>query len=384
MRYEFTCPAQIIVGPGTAADLPGDLTAFGRRGLLVESRGAVRRAGPAGQLGRQLQAAGLIAVNVAVEGEPSVESVQHVGEQARDAGCQYVVAIGGGSVIDAGKAAAALLANHGSPLTYLEVIGEGRALEQPALPLIAVPTTAGAGSEATRNAVLRSAQHGAKASLRHPSLMPRLALVDPTLATDLPQHVRASCGMDALTQLIEAFVSRRAGPLTDGLCREGLALAARSLQSVYATPTEAAQYDMAMAALLSGMALANAGLGAVHGIAAPLGGMADAAHGAVCAALLAPVTQANLRVAQGDPAGAAVVARYGEVARILGSPSAEALPAWLAALARELAIPGLATYGLQRSAIAENAERALEASSTRSNPVTLTAHNLATAIEQAW
>jgi alcohol dehydrogenase class IV len=385
MAYEFIAPGQIIAGRGASDDLAARVRAIGGRALLLESGSAAVGGSPAARLAEQLAGQGLVAARAQLSGEPGVEQAEQLRDLAAGAHCDCVVAIGGGSVIDSAKAAAALLANPGGALDYLEVIGAGRPLLAPALPIVAVPTTAGAGSEATRNAVLRSARHATKASLRHASLMPRLAVVDARLAAGLPRRVVASCGMDALTQLLEAFVSRRAGPLTDGLCREGLALASWALARAYADPgDEPAREAMSIAALLSGMALANAGLGAVHGIAAPLGGTIDAPHGALCAALVAPVTAANVEALAADPAGTRALGRYAEAARMLGAGRTPVeLVGWLRELARTLHIPGLAHYGLAKGQIADVATRAASASSTRSNPAALQVEQLAGAITEA-
>ena len=208
-------------------------------------------------------------------------------ELARREQCDLVIAFGGGSAIDAGKAIAALLANGGELTDYLEVIGKGQPLRHPSVPFIAVPTTAGTGSEVTRNAVLASAEHQVKVSMRSPLMLPRLAVVDPELTLELPPAVTASTGLDALTQLIEPYVSIRANPLTDGFCLEGLRRVSRSLRRAYHAGRDiTAREDMSLASLLGGLALANAGLGVVHGFAAPVGGMFHAPHGAICAALL--------------------------------------------------------------------------------------------------
>jgi alcohol dehydrogenase class IV len=384
IRSEFSSASRIILGDGVSAELPTILQALGQHVLLVESGGARARGGAAAQLAAQLEAAGLVVARIVAQGEPTIAAVEAAANTARAALSDCVVAIGGGRVIDTAKAVAALAANPGSALDYMETIGSGRALEHPALAVVAVPTTAGAGSEVTRNAVVRSPAHGAKASIRDTSLYPRVALVDPLLTHDLAPDVTAACGMDALTQLIEAFVSRRAGPLTDGLCREGLVLAARSLRAAVEAPTSAARSDMSAAALLSGMALANAGLGAVHGIAAPLGGSFPAPHGAACAALLAPITAANLRALQRDAQGGPALARYSEVARLLGlAGDLEQLPIWLGELCRSLGIPGLAAYGLSAKQIPALTVQAARSSSTRSNPVHLSEAELAEAIAAA-
>ena len=221
-------------------------------------------------------------------------------ELAREQHVDVVVAIGGGSAIDLAKAVAALATNGGDPLDYLEVIGRGQPLVRRPLPFIAVPTTAGAGAEVTRNAVLASPGDGVKASLRSPLMLPRLALVDPELTLTLPRDVTAATGMDALAQLLEPYVSVRANPITDPLCLDGLARVARSLRRAWTDGADLdARTDMSLAALFGGLALANAGLGAVHGFAAAIGGRFDAPHGAVCAALLPDVVRANVAGARG-------------------------------------------------------------------------------------
>ena len=293
---------------------------------------------------------------------------------ARAEGCDLVIALGGGSVIDAGKAVAGMIGNPGGVLDYLELVGGGKPLPGPGAPFVAVPTTAGTGAEVTRNAVLDVPEHGVKASLRSPHLLARLAVVDPELTLSLPPHVTASTGMDALTQLIEPFVGNAANPLVDGVCREGLARAARSLASAYRDGSDlAAREDMALAALCGGIALANARLGAVHGFAGVLGGATGQAHGARCARLLPFVMEANVRAVgeRGDPA---VMRRYDEVARTLtGDPEADARAgvSWVRGLCAEMRIPPLREAGLSVGDCGRLLPLARRASSMRGNPVEL-------------
>ncbi len=229
-----------------------------------------------------------------------------------------VVGMGGGSVIDAAKAIAALLTNPGDPLDYLEVIGRGLPLANACAPMMAIPTTAGTGAEVTRNAVLASPAHRVKVSLRSASMLPDVAIVDPELTLSMPPAVTAATGLDALTQCLEPFVSHLATPLTDGFCREGLARAARSLRRAYHHGSDvAARRDMALASLCGGLALANAKLGAVHGFAGPIGGMFDAPHGAVCARLLPLVMTANVRALEERSPNSPALVRYAEVAKIV-------------------------------------------------------------------
>ena len=229
-----------------------------------------------------------------------------------------VIGLGGGSAIDTGKAIAALLTNPGDPLDYLEVIGRGQALQQTPLPYIAIPTTAGTGSEVTRNAVLASHEHHVKVSLRSPLMLPRVAIVDPELTYSLPPAITASTGLDALTQLIEPYTCNSPNPMIDAICREGMQRAARSLKRAYQNGSDAAaREDMSIAALFGGMALANAKLGAVHGFAGPLGGLFPAPHGMICARLLPFVVEANVRALQMREPDSPVLKRYDEVAQLL-------------------------------------------------------------------
>ena len=270
--------------------------------------------------------------------------------KAREASCQLVVAIGGGSALDAGKAVAALLTNPGDPLDYLEVIGQARPLQHPSAPLVALPTTAGTGSEVTRNAVLLSREHKVKASMRSPFMLPAVAIIDPELTYDLPAAVTASTGLDALTQVIEPYVSLRANPMTDALCREGMTRAARSLRRACEDGKNAsAREDMCVASLMGGLALANAGLGAVHGFAAALGGMFSAPHGALCARLLGPVIDANLVALRQREPDSPLIARFEDMSHILTgdrSAGAKDAAAWVCELADALGVPRLGSYGI--------------------------------------
>ena len=303
MRFEFATATRIVFGVGTVREVPAAAAQMGRRALVVARRSA------------RVEAIGITGVAFPVHGEPTVDLVRTGTQLAREAACDMVIALGGGSAIDAGKAIAALLANGGDPLDYLEVVGQGRPLTRPSAPFIAIPTTAGTGSEVTRNAVLASPEHRVKASLRSPHMLPALAIVDPELTLDLPPALTASTGLDALTQLIEPYVSCRANPMTDLYCVEGLTRAASALRRVFRDGHDlAARTDMAFASLLGGLALANAGLGAVHGFAAPLGGMFDAPHGALCAALLPHAMRVNIAALRTADRTAD---RYARVARIL-------------------------------------------------------------------
>src|ERR1035437_5581124 len=346
MRFEFATATRILFGEGMAREVAPAAAAMGRRALLVTGVSRERAA----PLAAQLEAAGVACAPFTVPGEPTVEMIRAGAAYARDESRDLVIAMGGGSAIDAGKALAAMLANPGDPLDYLEVIGAGRPLERTSAPFIAIPTTAGTGSEVTRNAVLASPEHRVKASLRSASMLPRLAVVDPELTLRLPRSITASTGLDALTQCIEPYVSVRANPMTDVFCVEGIRRAAAALPRVWENGCDReARGEMAWASLLGGMALANAGLGAAHGFAAPVGGMFAAPHGAICAGLLPYAMEVNIGALRAR--APEKLTRYDEVARLItGRPEATAADgvSWIAALSQTLEIPPLRTYDVAR------------------------------------
>ena len=376
MRFEFATAARIVFGAGTLREVGPIAAEFGRRAFVVTGRDVARVA----PLLSFLSEAEIESETFSVAGEPTIELVQQGTARARDGECDVVIGCGGGSVLDGGKAIAALLNNPGEPLDYLEVIGQGKPLANAPAPYIAIPTTAGTGAEVTRNAVLGSPPHQVKVSLRSPLILPRVALVDPELTYDLPPEITASTGLDALTQLIEPYVSNRANAMTDLFCRDGMGRAARALRRAYQNGHDApAREDMALASLYGGLALANARLGAVHGFAAPLGGMFSAPHGAVCARLLPLVMDANVRALEERQPDGEALRRYDEVAQILtGDAGATARDgvAWVEALCRDLHIPTLGAYGVSEGAFATLIEKAAVANSMQGNPVKLGADEL--------
>ncbi len=378
--FEFATAGRIMAGPGRAAELPGVLAGLGSRVLVCTGANPARHAS-------LLAGLGLPAAVFPVAGEPTAERARAGVAAAREHGADVVAAIGGGSVIDLGKAAAMLLANGGDPLDYLEVVGSGRKITQPSAPCVAVPTTAGTGAEVTANAVLGVPGHRLKASLRSPLMIPRVALVDPELTVSCPPPVTAASGLDALTQCLEPFVSVRATPLTDGLAREGLRRAATGLRAAHADGADlAARTDMAMCALLGGMALANAKLGAVHGLAGVIGGTADVPHGMACAALLAPVIEANVRTLRSGTPGSPALDRYAEVAQLLtGRPGASVEDglAWIGETLTLLRVPGLAAFGLGPGQADDIAAKAAASSSMQGNPVPLSHDELKAVVLQA-
>jgi len=368
----------------------------------------------------QLEKHSIKYVTFSVTGEPTTTIVKEAVQQARQAKPDLVIGIGGGSVLDTGKVVAAMLTNEGRLEEYLEVVGDGKPMSQSPLPYIAIPTTAGTGAEVTRNAVigavdpcLRRGKHapvktGVKVSMRSPLMLPRVAVVDPALTDSMPPAVTASTGLDALTQLMEAYVSNKANPLTDGICREGLKRAGRSLRKAYEDGSDKnARDDMALASLFSGLALANAKLGAVHGFAGPLGGMSilrspacpesgtagrtakdeiSAPHGVICARLLPLVCQANVKALETRQPDSPDLARYDEIAQLLtGKAKARAIDGvnWVQELCADLAVPSLTEFGLTEQDFPTVVAKAKKSSSMKGNPIVLNDDELLEILKKA-
>jgi alcohol dehydrogenase class IV len=384
VSFEFATAARLLFGAGKLAEVPAALRAQGVRRALV----ATNLPGPgAERLRSLLTAAGIESVTWLVDQEPTVESVSAALARGRREGCDGVVGLGGGSAMDTGKAVAALATNRGVLLDYLEVVGRGQPLLARPLPFVAIPTTAGSGAEVTRNAVIGVPAAKVKVSLRSPHLLPILTVLDPDLLEGLPRSVVASSGLDALSHLVESLVSNRANPLTDGLGAEGLRRSARALRRAYASGLQAdTREDLMIASLCGGLCLANGGLGAVHGFAAPLGGMVRAPHGALCAALMAPVMEANMRALAERAPEHPARARYREMAAIVtGRQGAEADDgvAWMRDLCQALEVRGLGHYGLTVGDLPALVDKAKAASSMRGNPVQLSDDELGNIVRGA-
>lgn len=389
MNFEFATASRILFGVGALREA-GKAAAEMRPGgqALVVTGVSGERAAP---LLAQLEASGLRHTEFTVNSEPTIDMVRAGTQLARETPCDLIIGLGGGSALDTAKAIAILVTNGGDPLDYLEVIGRGQPLTQAPLPCIAIPTTAGTGAEVTRNAVIGSPEHNVKVSLRSALMLPRLAIVDPELTYGLPPEITASTGLDALTQVLEPFVSNRTNPLVDVLCREGLRRAARSLRRAYAGASarlddQTAREDMALVSLFGGLALANARLGAVHGFAAPIGGLFPAPHGAVCARLLPHVMMVNVRALETRQPDSEALLRYHEVAQILiGDPAAVAADGvtWLHDTCATLHIKPLSAYGLSPADFSKLITKAAAASSMQGNPIKLTAEEMREILERA-
>jgi alcohol dehydrogenase class IV len=382
-NFEFATARRIIFGEGTRKRIPEVARGFGTRALIVTGKNSERSAWLVADLGQR----GFECSVVAVSGEPTIDIVQAGAKTARESKAEIVIAVGGGSAIDAGKAIAALAENRGNSLDYLEVIGKALPLAVDPLPFIAVPTTAGTGAEVTRNAVLSSREHQLKVSLRSPKMLPVAAVVDPELTYDVPPDVTASTGLDALTQLIEPFLCTKANSISDALCREALPRVARALPIAFREPRHGeARREMALGSLFGGMALANAGLGAVHGFAAPIGGMFDAPHGAICAALLPGVIAVNLRALQKRSDLNRTSMRFDELAQMLtGNRDARGEDAvrWVEELCRVLKVERLRSFGIGVDAFDLLCERAARASSMKANPADLSRDELREILERS-
>jgi len=378
MNFEHFSVPRIVFGKGRFQETGTVAATFGRKALIVthDSASALPLTD---RLAALLRSAGVTAEVHRVAGEPEVKDVDAGIATAQASNAEVLIGLGGGSAIDAAKAMAGVLANGGSALDYMEVIGQGKKITVPAVPWIAVPVTAGTGAEVTRNAVIGFKEKHFKASLRSELLMARVALIDPELHIKVRPEVTARCGMDALTQCLEAFVSQKAQPLSDQAALDGLHRAARSLRRAYQKGDDVeARGEMALAALCGGIALTNAGLGAVHGFAAPLGAQIPVPHGTVCAALLPHVMETNVKALREAGTATAALDRYAEIGRVLsGQPKLdrdEAMEAGVAAakaLVRDLQIPALGSFGLKNEDVPAIVERARKASSMRYNPVDL-------------
>ena len=385
VKFEFSTATRIIFGVGQVIEAGKLAATLGRNCLVISGL-------PEGKLLGQftgiLRQAEINPVFFEVVGEPTLTMVRQALTKATTNSCDFVISIGGGSAIDTGKAVASLMTNPGDPLDYLEVVGKGMPLNIRPLPFMAIPTTSGTGSEVTRNAVLEVEEKGVKVSLRSQMMLPQIALVDPELTVSLPPEVTASTGMDALTQLIEPFVSNQANPMTDGICREGIHLVVKNLKKAYQDGHNLeAREGMSTASLFGGLALANARLGAVHGFAGPLGGKLHAPHGAICACLLPYVTAKNVEALKERMPESQALNRYTEISRILtGQPGASIDDGiqWLKQLCQELCIPNLNNLGLLREDFIEIAENASRASSIRGNPIVLTKEELIEILGEAY
>jgi alcohol dehydrogenase class IV len=381
MQFEFATASRIIFGPGKLNAIPTLLEEFGRRILVFNGspKDILNR------LSELLDNQQLEYQIIKVKSEPTIESIQENLDAARQFSPHALIGIGGGSTLDTAKAVSGFLTNPGNVIDYLEVIGGSLPIKFPSVPLIAVPTTAGTGTEVTRNAVIGSTTHHVKVSLRSPYLLPRIALIDPELTISLPPSITASTGLDALTQLIEPYTSNSPTPLTDADCIEGMRRIARSLMRAYDHGQDLeAREDMSLAALLGGMALANSRLGAVHGFAGVIGGEIYAPHGEVCASLLPAVMAINLTALRERLPHHPAIERFVLIARLLTEdPAATAEDGiqWIRDFCQHASIQSLSKLGLTKSEYPRVIEKAQKSSSMKGNPLILSDNELRNILE---
>lgn len=393
--FSFRTAAELVFGAGESDKAPARAARLGKRVLLVTGRRSIEETGTLAVMLDGLARAGAEAERWIVAEEPDTALVDAGARRAREGQFDVVLAVGGGSAIDAAKAVAALATNDGAALDYIEEVGGGRPIERPSLPVIAVPTTAGSGSEVTRNSVVRIPELAVKRSIRGDALLPRLAIIDPLLSARAPVHVAASSGLDALTHLIEAYLSKGAQPMTDALIAPGIRMALRGLGRLAAlagaSATGAATNDpggaeaMAVASVWGGIALANAGLGAVHGLVAPLGGRCKVAHGDACGCLLPATLEVNLRALRDRAPRSRALSRFGEIASLVvpdGEPTPERAVAELASLRRRLGVKPLSGFGVTPADIPAIIAGS-RAGSMRYNPVDLSDAELHEILERS-
>ena len=381
MDFSFATSQEIRFGAGSAKSIPSLIDDSMKRMLVITGSSSYRHRNLLNLLEESVERLEILSVT----GEPEIHAIDKLNESARSFDPDVIVAIGGGSVIDVGKAISGLLGNGGSIIDYVEGVGKGKKIHSPGPPLLALPTTSGSGAEVTKNAVIAIKGSGLKASIRSEHLLPRYAIVDPELTHELPKEVTASTGMDALIQCIEPFVSRFANPLSDGLAREGIKRGARWLKAAVQEGSAESREHLAVTSLCGGMALANAKLGAVHGFAGVIGGMIDAPHGALCASLLVPVMKMNLAMAQANGNHSAK-AKFDELACLLtNNPSAQGhySIAWLEGLVSELPLKSLRELGFRSDMMEEATTMALKSSSMKGNPFDPDRHGLLDALEEA-
>lgn len=390
MQFEFLSIPRIFFGSKQFQNIGSLIKEFGSRLLVVASGNALKKSPETKETLNLLASEHNFTFDTyIIKREPTIETIDFGVQKAKEFKADVIMGLGGGSALDASKAIAGLFTNGGSARDYMEVIGKGAVITHHSLPIIAVPTTAGTGSESTKNAVILAEEEKFKASIRSQLLIPKIAIVDPRLMLTVPPSVTATCGMDALTQLIEAYTSNKSQPLTDTWALLGVKKASKSLLTCYRNGLSLeAREDMALASLLSGICLTNAGLGAVHGFASPMGGM-KIPHGVICAALLAPTIEANIKQLKTVDSENITLTKYAKLGEIISGKSIpsiddaqKALVKYLKNLTQELNIPTLSEFELTDSDVQSIVEKAKKSSSMRYNPIKLTEDVLIEILQQ--
>lgn len=367
--FQFMTSTRIVFGDGALANSLSLINKFGYSALLICGSNT-KRIDP---VLHYLSLQNMRYQQVSIQGEPYIAMVEELAASARIFRPDMVIAMGGGSVIDVGKALAALIPNQGSVYDYAEVVGRNVPLQAKPLPFIAIPTTAGTGAEVTSNAVLRSAQEKVKVSMRSPEMLPDVAIVDPMLTYGLDKGLSGQGAMDAFCHLMEAYVCGQPNPITDMICEEGLRRLAGAIFPACEDDDRRARSDLSFAAMLGGMAVMNAKLGAAHGLASALGGKLDVPHSVITAELTPYVMQENIEVAK-ESGRSDILNRYRHLASIITgrhSATAEDGVLWVQRTLRRLALPPLSSYGLCETLFEEVADDALRSTAIQGNPLPL-------------
>ncbi|MEP4546709.1 MAG: iron-containing alcohol dehydrogenase [Saccharospirillum sp.] len=363
--FTLLTPKEIVFGRGEVAQLNERAKQLGTRALIVHGRSPGRLEHVFASL-TDLE----VVQTLSIGKEPDLQTLVDAVTEGKSLGVEIVLGIGGGSVMDSAKVLAAMLPSTTELLSHLEVVGQGLPLSARRLPLILVPTTSGTGAEVTRNAVIDVPEAHRKVSLRDAQLLPDLALIDPALTDHCPRLVTLHSGLDAITQVIEPYVSSRATVFTDLLCVEAIPKGLRALRQLMTAESEQARDDLAQVSLFGGLALANSGLGVIHGIAGPLGGLCGAPHGAICGALLPASIAANRNHAENPETRARIDRVVSWIAEVFDTTPDQALPVfrqWIT----ESGLPGLSALGVTEDHIASTARTAASSSSMKANPVVL-------------
>jgi alcohol dehydrogenase class IV len=383
-EFEFISPTRIIFGKGGFRKCGVLARELGNNALVITGSGKVSVDG----LRNLLRAEGIKWTEYRVKDEPNIGIILDGIRIAKDAKCDHVICLGGGSVMDAGKAIAAMMTNPGNLMDYLEVVGKGNSVNIQGLPVINIPTTAGTGSEITRNSVILVPEGKVKVSMRGKGMVAAIALIDPELTYSLSPETTATTGMDALTQVIEAYMSNSANPISDAYAIEGIRRGAESvLKAFQHGRDEEARENMVLTALFSGIALSQAGLGAVHGFAGVIGGLTDAPHGAICACLLSSALRANFEEINKKIDDNDSLIRFSKISQILtgtSTASPQSAIQWIRDLCKKLEIKGLSSLGVKMEDFDSIVQKAVVSSSMKKNPVILSEDALHRILNESW
>jgi alcohol dehydrogenase class IV len=384
MKIDFSTSNRIIFGNGESKKIADYISSFGNKVFVVRGNNPVY----GNEFFKIIESLNLKIVYFPINKEPDIELLINAVSLARKNDCDFVIGFGGGSVIDSGKVVASLLNNEGNLVDYLELVGKGLPQKNPSKPYVAIPTTAGTGSEVTRNAVVDVPEKNLKVSMRNPYMIPSMAIIDPELTLNLPIQITAMTGMDAFSQVIEPYVCNFPNPIVDMFCRDAIPRASTNLIKAYQDGSNLeARENMSWVSLLGGLSLSNAKLGAVHGFAGPIGGMFHAHHGAICACLLASVIRINIEALMKNSTDNPALRRYHEIsAWVTGYANARITECvyYFEDLCKKMKISRLSEMGINRKDFPQIVEKAKNSSSMKGNPVKLSDEDLVRILELSY